>query len=221
MHLYSYFLQSLSIHAIIEIIYFKNWRIRMSQELEIEFKNLLTNQEYNQLAEDLFSQIETIEQTNYYFETTSFDLKTNHSALRIRKKNESYTLTLKEPHPDGLLETHDQLTEDEFLLWTSGKPTEAPNVTKQLKQMDIDVSALNYLGKMTTFRKETSYQDTLIVLDKSIYLNTEDTELELEADSKQHGEKVFKNLLASYQIPVRETPAKIARFFNQKDRTSL
>lgn len=193
----------------------------MSQEVEIEFKNLLTTQEYNQLAEVLFSQAETIEQTNYYFETPSFDLKGNHSALRIRKKNETYTLTLKEPHPDGLLETHDKLTKEAFLSWTSGTPTEAPNVTNQLKQMSVDVFSLTYLGKMTTLRKEIPYQGTLIVLDKSMYLDTADAELELEAASKEHGEKVFKSLLENYQIPFRETPAKIARFFNQKQKTSL
>lgn len=192
----------------------------MSQEVEIEFKNLLTTQEYNQLAEVLFSQAETIEQTNYYFETPSFDLKGNHSALRIRKKNETYTLTLKEPHPDGLLETHDKLTEKAFLSWTSGIPAEAPNVTKQLQQMSIETSSLTYIGRMTTFRKEIPYQDTLLVLDKSIYLDTMDAELELEAASKKHGEKVFNNLLENYQIPSRETPAKIARFFNQKQRIS-
>ncbi|MCT1904030.1 CYTH domain-containing protein [Oceanobacillus sojae] len=193
----------------------------MSQEVEIEFKNLLTIQEYNLLAEDLFSQTEMIEQTNYYFETDSFDLKANQSALRIRKKNETYTLTLKEPHPDGLLETHDTLTKKEFLSWTSGRPTEAPNVAEQLRQLSIDLSSLNYAGRMTTFRKEIPYQDTLIFLDKSIYLDTEDAELELEAASKHYGEEVFNSLLANYQIPVRETPAKIARFFHQKQRTSL
>ncbi|WP_080874971.1 CYTH domain-containing protein [Oceanobacillus timonensis] len=188
----------------------------MSQEIEIEFKNLLTVQEYNQLAGDLFSQAETIEQTNYYFETPSFDLKENGSALRIRKKNGTYTLTLKEPHPDGLLETHDKLTEKEFLSWTAGTPSEAPNVIAQLKKMSMDVAALEYLGSMVTFRKEIPYQNTLLVLDKSIYLDTEDAELELEATSKNHGEKIFNSLLENYQIPLRDTPPKIARFFNQK-----
>ncbi|MFD1068193.1 CYTH domain-containing protein [Oceanobacillus locisalsi] len=188
----------------------------MTQEVEIEFKNLLTIQEYNQLAEDLFSHAETIKQTNDYFETPAFDLKENGSALRIRQKNGTYTLTLKEPHPDGLLETHDKLTEKEYLSWTSGTPLEAPNVTAQLEKMSIHVSALNYLGSMVTFRQEIPYQDTLLVLDKSIYLDTEDAELELEATSKSHGEKVFNNLIENYQIPFRDTPPKIARFFNQK-----
>lgn len=49
-----------------------------------------------------------------------------------------------------------------------------------------------------------------------MYLDTVDTELELEAASRDHGEKVFKSLLGNYEIPFRETPAKIARFFNQK-----
>jgi uncharacterized protein YjbK len=32
-------------------------------------------------------------------------LKENKSALRIRKKGGEYVITLKEPHPEGLLET--------------------------------------------------------------------------------------------------------------------
>ena len=49
---------------------------------------------------------------NHYFETPDFSLKAG-SALRIRHKGETYTLTLKQPAEIGLLETHQVVTEDE------------------------------------------------------------------------------------------------------------
>lgn len=190
----------------------------MSQEIEIEFKNLLTEKEYTNLAETLFANASAFEQINYYFETPAFDLKRQGCALRIRKKKDAYTLTLKEPHPDGLLETHDRLTKEAFKSWLSNQPSFAPNVTKQLEAMDISLVSLVYAGQMTTCRQETVYHDTLIVLDKSNYLNITDAELELEASDRAYGEKIFVNLLKDYHIPKRETPNKIARFFIQKHR---
>lgn len=61
-----------------------------NQNIEIEFKNMLTKEEYELLLthfqvgkEDLF------EQENHYFDTSDFALKANHSALRIRKKRQN------------------------------------------------------------------------------------------------------------------------------------
>lgn len=50
---------------------------------------------------------------NHYFETPNFSLKEAGSALRIRHKGETYTLTLKQPAEVGLLETHQVVTENE------------------------------------------------------------------------------------------------------------
>ncbi len=50
---------------------------------------------------------------NHYFETPSFSLKEAGSALRIRHKGATYTLTLKQPAEVGLLETHQVVTEEE------------------------------------------------------------------------------------------------------------
>lgn len=59
----------------------------MVQELEIEFKNLLTKEEFHRLA-DFFQLTEKdfAEQENYYFDTKYFALKKHGAALRIRKK---------------------------------------------------------------------------------------------------------------------------------------
>src|SRR5699024_6280641 len=93
----------------------------MGQEIEIEYKNLLTKQEFNHLLHHFSFPQPGKKQTNYYFETKNFTLKENRSALRIREKDGNYQLTLKEPHVNGLLETHDMLTESEAMDWLQGK----------------------------------------------------------------------------------------------------
>ena len=84
----------------------------MTQEIEIEFKNIVTEDEFSTLCQS-FSINAFTKQVNHYFETPSFSLKEAGSALRIRHKGETYTLTLKQPAEVGLLETHQVVTEDE------------------------------------------------------------------------------------------------------------
>ncbi|WP_347835513.1 CYTH domain-containing protein [Gracilibacillus sp. JCM 18860] len=54
----------------------------MSQEIEIEFKNLLTSQEYRKL-DPLFHSVTPIVQINHYFETPDFALKRHGAALEF------------------------------------------------------------------------------------------------------------------------------------------
>ncbi|UOQ92846.1 CYTH domain-containing protein [Halobacillus shinanisalinarum] len=189
----------------------------MAQEIEIEFKNLLSEDEYQKLYTYLsFETVEPIEQTNYYFETEDLKLRSKGAALRIRQKNDTWTATLKEPHPDGLLETHDQLPKETADLWMNNQFSDAPHVEKQLNKLGISPSDLLYIGSLTTHRKERQYKDTLVVLDHSFYYDESDYELELEASSKQQGEKIFAELLTTYQIAKRQTENKIKRFYQAK-----
>ncbi|GGF15346.1 CYTH domain-containing protein [Halobacillus andaensis] len=192
----------------------------MSQEIEIEFKNLLTEEEYVKLYEDLsFESVELIEQTNYYFETEDFKLKQVGAALRIRRKKDTWTLTLKQPHSEGLLETHDVLTQDDVNQWMISRPTSAEHVEKQLRELGVSIDELKYMGSLMTRRKEQEYKNTTVVLDHSFYFEKSDYELELEARSKETGLNVFRELLANYHIPERKTDNKIKRFFNAKPQS--
>ncbi|WP_079529426.1 CYTH domain-containing protein [Halobacillus hunanensis] len=189
----------------------------MAQEIEIEFKNLLTEEEYHKLYTQLdFAAIEQVEQTNYYFETDDYQLRDKGAALRIRQKDDTWTLTLKEPHPDGLLETHHTLSEAEAGLWLKNQLSAPPEVNRQLEQLGVSVSDLCYIGALTTKRQERAYNDTLVVLDHSFYCGQSDYELELEASSKQQGEQVFEDILSTNHIPKRATDNKIKRFFQAK-----
>ena len=53
--------------------------------LEIEYKTLLTKNEYQQLL-PLFSKIKATKQINYYIDTADFSIRDAKMALRIRTR---------------------------------------------------------------------------------------------------------------------------------------
>lgn len=187
----------------------------MVQEIEMESKNLLTKKEYNKLID--FFELRTedaLSQINHYFETPTFQLKGKGAALRIRKKKDTWQLTLKEPYQDGLLETHDTLTEMEANSWINNKLITKPAVGEQLDSLGIDMQALRYGGSLKTNRIEVPYKQALVVIDYSIYNNTFDYELEVESDTRKKSEDVLNTLMDQLQISKKPTPNKIERFYN-------
>lgn len=186
----------------------------MSQEIEIEFKTLLKKETFIRLHNALPFPQKGRTQTNYYFETKNFDLKSNRCALRIREKNGVYTLTLKQPNPKGILETHDELTEEEFHQWINMKPVRKDNTGRQLEQMHISISNMHYYGFLKTERFSYEEDGIIYVLDKSYYNDIIDYELEIEVTEFDLGEKVFTNLINTFHIPKQSPISKIERFFN-------
>lgn len=188
----------------------------MSQEIEIEYKTLLTKEEFEEIKKSLPFPTHAVEQTNYYFETRQFHLKENRSALRIREKEGGYTLTLKEPHAEGILETHDSLLEEEFLNWINGKPIKKPNVAEQLRRLGVEMNDLVYFGSLKTERTTFEKHGILYMLDKSYYHGKVDYELEIEATTREEGWKAFTTILQRFDIPKRDSITKIERFFQEK-----
>ena len=188
--------------------------MELAQEIEIEFKNLLTKEEFERLLVTLDFPEKSQTQINHYFETKDFRLSKEACALRIREKNGQYQLTLKEPHPEGLLETHDTLTEQEALNWLQGNIIVKEHTKKQLEQLNIQIGNLVYYGSLTTERRQVHYKDVLIVLDYSSYNGHSDYEFELEAPSREIGLQTFNTLLNENSIIIKETPNKIQRFFS-------
>lgn len=189
----------------------------MSQEIEIEFKNLLTKEEFIKIR-DFFNikEHEFFFQENHYFDTPQFSLKKLGAALRIRKKQDRYCLTLKEPAEIGLLETHQFITEEVANeMINSGQIVEG-QIAERLNGHDIDYKTITYFGTLSTTRAEKDYKKGLIVLDHSQYLAVEDFELEYEVQDEEVGKVFFTELLEKLNIPIRLTKNKIRRFYEQK-----
>ncbi|WP_368298344.1 CYTH domain-containing protein [Cytobacillus firmus] len=190
-----------------------------NKNIEIEFKNMITTDEFTALMNYLNLRSEDfLEQENHYFDTPDFLLKEKGSALRIRQKYGSFELTLKQPHPEGLLETNEDLSESEAaeMIQTGKIPRE--QIKKSIEELGIKTDNLRYFGTLTTKRAEKEYNKGLAVLDHSRYLNKEDFEIEFEVDDRKEGQMVFLNLLQQLNIPVRKTENKIKRFYNEKYR---
>ncbi len=189
----------------------------MNQEIEIEFKNLLTKEEYERITERYFPDQHPIaNQVNHYFDTKTFSLKNLHSALRIREKQGKRVLTLKQPLKEGILETHQALSENEAETIIQHGILPAGQVADLLFDMGIQPQSLHYFGSLETNRMELEIEGGLLVLDHSLYLGHEDFELEFEAIHYENGKKQFEDLLKSLNIPSRSTDNKIKRFYDRK-----
>jgi uncharacterized protein YjbK len=193
----------------------------MRQEIEIEFKNLLTKTEFTQIRELFHIDDHAFErQENHYFDTPQFTLKDKLAALRIRVKNGSYTLTLKQTKAEGvLLETHQQLTKEEANALLNGTAVVQGKVAAILQEIGVPPATLRHFGTLTTDRAQWTYKGGTLFLDRNYYLHTEDYELEYETEDAETGKQQFLQLLRSLHIPIRPAPNKIQRFYAKKYQT--
>lgn len=189
----------------------------MAQEIEIELKQLLMKEEFEQLKEYFQLKDEDFHtQTNYYFDTPQFDIKSKFAALRMREKGGQWVLTLKEPHEIGLLETHQTIDPPASLEHFHLPEGE---VAGRLVHLHIQKDQIVYFGSLETSRAEKMIKEGLIVLDHSRYLTVEDYELEFEVSDLDIGQAAFTALLQQFQIPPRHTKNKVVRFYEEKMKT--
>ncbi|WP_390285943.1 CYTH domain-containing protein [Ureibacillus sp. GCM10028918] len=188
----------------------------MTQELEIEFKNVLTKQQYEtllkkfQVTDDMI-----LRQTNHYFDTKDFRLKALFSGLRIRETKNRIVCTLKERTAMNThLETTDVISKEQADLMLSGNGFFAESVKTKLLQLKVPIEQLRLFGTLTTDRVELSYKGGTIVFDHSFYLNCDDYEVEYETDEEVLGQEIFENFLKENDIPKLVADKKIARFMN-------
>lgn len=181
------------------------------KHLEIEYKTLLTKDEFKRL-DLLFSHVPQITQTNYYFDTADFQLKKHRLSLRIRTFSNSAELTLKIPQAIGNLELNADLAVEEAkqIIRTGNIPVN--KVTQPILDAGIQLAELKLLGNLTTIRREHQTDIGLMALDSNHYAQTKDYELELEVFDANQGEADFLAFLDKYNISYKFAKSKLARF---------
>ncbi|MTT30581.1 CYTH domain-containing protein [Terrilactibacillus sp. BCM23-1] len=189
----------------------------MKQEIEIEFKNMLNKDEFHHLCQAFnITAAGFKKQTNYYFDTETFELRKKQTALRIREKKDQFVLTLKQPHPKGILETHQSLTNQEAKQMIESGQLPTGDVSLLLVENNLITQPLKSLGALLTYRAQFPYLNGELFLDHSLYLGIEDFELEYEAKERHEGKNTFTQLLNQFGIPERSTLNKIVRFYKYK-----
>ncbi|MGB6178259.1 CYTH domain-containing protein [Carnobacterium sp.] len=194
----------------------------MSEELEIEFKNKLTAQEYYKLLD--YYNVEDkdfFEQENHYFDTALWELKMIQAGLRIRILENSGELTLKTPFNSHLLETTDYLSlaESKSLL-LKNKIDSTGHVAKKLRELNIDPTTVHLIGSLKTKRFEKQTSKGLIVLDQSFYGNKTDFELEFEVKDAMTGKIDFEVFLKKHHLKKAPSQNKIVRMIKESLKTN-
>lgn len=186
----------------------------MSKEIEIEFKSMLTQNDYEKLLHYYnVTNKQFVIQTNLYFDTADFQLKQRGMGLRIRYFSDTAEATLKIPQTVGLLEVTDRLSLDE-VEQAINKDQFTPQATEilgQLRTLNISLSDLHLIGKLITKRAEFTIPEGKLALDESWYSDYHDFELELEVPDYNFNVGDFKQLLNKFELPYRKTKNKIAR----------
>ena len=156
----------------------------MSKELEIEFKTLLTKDEYIKLCEK-FKDCKRNLQINYYFDTSRF--------------------TLKEINENINKETFDQF------LSTGIVPVE--EIQKDLEDVIKGQLLVNYMS-LSTYRIGFPYKKGQLAIDKCKYVDTVDYELEYEATSYEAGKREFVEIVREFGITYKKSQPKIKRAYD-------
>lgn len=186
----------------------------MSTQIEKEFKNLLTKEEYEQLLVHYqLDESAAIHQTNTYYDTDDRQLQSLKMGLRIRTYDDDAELTLK-----VLLQENEQLEITDVLslveanqLISDKKIKNAGHVASMLKKENIDLDRLKPVGQLSTVRHTFSGEGGVYFLDKSYYQDQKDYELEFETEDLEKGLILFNTFLTYHEIKERKTTQKIQR----------
>ncbi|EHI69422.1 CYTH domain-containing protein [Streptococcus ictaluri] len=179
--------------------------------LEIEYKTLLTKEEYKRLLSQM-THIPPVTQTNYYIDTKDFDLKAHKMSLRIRTFTDSAELTLKVPEKVGNREynLHLDLKSAKEIIKTGILPESS--ALDIIKKIGLGDSQLTTFGYLTTIRREADTTIGKLALDYNQYANIKDYELELEVTDAIKGKEDFESFLLENDISFKYAKSKVARF---------
>lgn len=185
-------------------------------EIEKEFKNLLTKEQYEAIAGDYQSVFtKNVTQTNSYYDYESL-LQKHKMALRIRivKGKETGEITLKIPQSSlEVLEYTEVLPVDILNAYNHDKQFTLPtSLQEALEDKGITLQTVNQTALLTTHRLEGALSENeWLVLDESHYNGKVDYEMEMEVRSLELGEPVFLGILEKYKIERRQAESKIKR----------
>ena len=190
-------------------------------EIEKEFKNLLTKEQYDSLVED-YKDVFTkdVTQTNSYYDYNGL-LQEHKIALRIRivEGKETGEITLKIPQSSlEVLEFTEVLPVELLNQFNNDKQfTLPPSIQKALEKEGILLQTVMQTALLTTHRLEGALSENeWLVLDESHYNGKVDFEMEMEVRSLELGEPVFLGILAKYNIERRQAESKIKRALSTK-----
>ncbi len=180
------------------------------EEIEIEFKNKLTREEYEELKR-MFDYREVV-QKSIYLDTSDISLLRNKIALRIRSTNELNKLTIKHQFDNYIKEISDVISDDEVKQIIISGIIHSEIISDYLSKYDLVNKGYQITATFETKRSYAILEDCKIFLDQTTFENNEvDYELEIEYDDYEKGLVNFHQFLTEHGISSSKTEHKISR----------
>lgn len=187
----------------------------MQAATEVEFKTLLTKDEYRRLFEK-FKENGTDIQTNHYFDTARFSLKATDTSLRVRERN-NLELTLKRKKGYTIQQFSQEITREQFEEIKANGVLPECEIADELKSI-IGEQKINNFMSLSTERMVFPYSKGYLFLDKSNYLGVVDFELQYVAKNYHNGKQEFVAIINELGIQYKKAEKKIKRAYNQYRR---
>ena len=179
------------------------------KNVEQELKLSLDEREYNILLEQAHAEPQL--QTNFYF---SYRNMPREVMVRIRQKGNVYTLCYKRnmTQIEGVAVSDERECElDPLYADTMLKRGISKVELKRILDVDVD-DDLDLVGSLDTYRVKFQLVDWTLELDKNIYLNSVDYELECEHKDVVQLDKLKNYLYYAFGVVIRPSQPKVRRF---------
>lgn len=188
----------------------------MEPSLVVEFKTLLTYEEYKRLMAK-YKDCPIDLQTNHYLDTGRFTLKALDASLRVRER-ESLTLTYKRKKGYNFQDLRENFTSEAFKNLVETGVLPESQIANEVSSLIGSQKLYNFMS-ISTERTYFKYGNGMIFIDKSTYLDITDYELEYEASNYERGKKEFILLLNDLKIKYKKSEKKIKRAYNALKNT--
>lgn len=178
----------------------------MSKNIEIEAKAMIDESSYDSLISLYQSDTNRVyRQDNYYIDTKDFNLSDNKLGVRIRKKDDFIEFTVKDKLKEGKLEINQTISKEDFDNFINNKILPDGEVYQYIyKKTKTPKESLLFYALLITYRLDVNYKNCLISIDKSIYNDITDYEVECESNSMNNTKDVLKEFLDNKKIPYNE-----------------
>jgi len=170
----------------------------MATNIEIEAKVLINEKEYNRVKSYYKNNVDKeYNQINHYIDTNELSLKKMGIGLRIREKDNLYTLTLKAPLAEGLLEKDEELSFEQFNAFKKNNIFPDSKNADFIRMLGVNPEDLKILTSLTTYRLEINTNDKEgyeFSIDKNTYNNKVDYELEVSGPLLSKAKEILKEI---------------------------
>lgn len=193
----------------------------MSNAIEIEAKALVSKADYEKLALK-YMKFGVYTQTNHYIDSLDNILSKEKLALRIREKGNTFEMTLKVPLSQGLLEKNCVWSRETFKNFRDHSVFPDGDIKKMLTMLDVDTSTLKIKTSLVTDRIDVPYENGKLSIDKNVYSDQVDYEVELEHNNEGDAEKYLEQFLkendVNFTLNKKSKTVRAMEAFNAKHK---